>query len=49
MGGNIIVFKKLEIIGKFYLDAVRQVRSIPKKLKRMTVMNMQSFSQFIFY
>ena len=32
--------KKQEIIGKFYLDAVRQLQSIPKKLKRMTVLDM---------
>ena len=30
---SIIVYKKPEIISKFYLDAVRQLRSIPKQLK----------------
>ena len=33
MAGSIIVHKKPEIIGKFYLDAVRQLRIIPKKSK----------------
>ena len=33
MAGSIIVYKKPEIIVKFYLDSVRQLQSIPKKLK----------------
>ena len=33
MAGSITVYKKPEIISKFYLDAVRQLRSIPKQLK----------------
>ena len=33
MTQSIISNKKPEIIGKFYLDAVRQLQSIPKKLK----------------
>ena len=32
MAGSIIVYKKPEIIGKFYLDAARELPSIPKKL-----------------
>ena len=33
MAGSITVYKKPGIIREFYLDAVRQLRSIPKKLK----------------
>ena len=33
MAGSIIVYKKPEIIAKFYLDAARELRSFPKKVK----------------
>ena len=49
MAGSIVVYKKPEIIAKFYLDVARELRSFPKKVKADDGTEKQPFSQFTFY